>query len=153
EILPQMERELCRMDLGLQTRRVTLMCIDTGCQQPTTGPSFLLTSTAYGHNNTYTCIVETSHGQTQEARSKAPRTQTLRHPQPSPCSCLRHLVPREPLFRLQRPSAGALRDAAPAPGGWWFCRRGLVAVWGLPPNFLSGGSGVRTGRPDGSGAQ
>ena len=91
--------------------------------------------------------------QTQKARSKTSRAQKYRYPQPSSCGRLRHLVPRESLLRFQRPAASALRDAATPPGGWGFCRGNRLGVWSFPPNFLSGGSCIRKGRPDGSGSQ
>src|SRR4029434_11006254 len=131
-------RQLCTICLKLQS-----------CQ----ADHFVLTRIEKGHNNTYICAIERSHAQTQEARSKAARTQTHRHSEPSACGCFRHLVPRESLLRLQRPSAGALRDAAPAPGRWGFRRRGLLAVWRFPSHFLSDGSSIRTERPDWFGAQ
>jgi hypothetical protein len=152
-ISPHMTRGLCRTALTSKAPTSNNICINTGFERVVKGVVLFLTELGMRHNIIYINNAGRSHGQTQKSRPKASRTQKHWYPQPSPRSRLRHIVPRESLLRFQRPPASALRDAATPPGGWVFCRGSRLGVWSLPSNLLSGGSGIRKGRTDGSGSQ
>src|SRR2546428_1631859 len=67
-----------------------------------------------------TYLTEESHGERPQDRSETAGTQAHRHAEPIPDRRHRHFVSRESVFRLQRPSASSLRDAAAPPRGRQF---------------------------------
>ena len=79
----------------------------------------------------------------EETRSEARTPESSWRAQSSSRARSRAVVSLRRILRCERSHSGQIRDAPPRPRRWRIQGRGRSAVWGVSPDVLSGGGGVR----------
>lgn len=79
----------------------------------------------------------------EETRSEARTPESSWRAQSSSRARSRAVVSLRRLLRCERSHSGQIRDAPPRPRRWRIQGRSRSAVWGVSPDLLSGGGGVR----------
>jgi hypothetical protein len=79
----------------------------------------------------------------EKTRSEARTPESSRRAQSSSRARSRAVVSLRRLLRCERSHSGQIRDAPPRPRRWRIQGRSRSVVWGVSPDLLSGGGGVR----------